>query len=77
VFIPKELPCPVSWFLKAGFISGVPFKAVEVLRNYHKGPSWFAEISGGEHIPVPLIMGVLLNKFEAKSPWLKELNNSP
>jgi hypothetical protein len=60
VLLPLEMPCPFSWFFKAGLSVGVPFRVTRVSKVYHQGPLWYLITVDGQKIPVPLILGVVL-----------------
>jgi len=64
ILIPEEMPCPVSWFFKAGLLAGVPFKTAKIAKKYHQGPLWFLETTEGLQMPVAFIMGLVVNILE-------------
>ncbi len=67
VLLPLEMPCPVSWFFKAGLSVGVPFQVVRVGKVYHQGSLWYLKTVEGVEIPVPFILGVVLKVLDNES----------
>jgi hypothetical protein len=67
VLVPKELPCPVSWFYKAGLSVGVPFQITRVSKVYHHGSVWYLKTVQNLDIPIPLVLGVILKVLDKES----------
>ncbi len=67
VLIPQEIPCPVSWFFKAGLSVGVPFKITRVGKVFHQGPLWYLNTEENLDIPVPMVLGVVLKVLDENS----------
>lgn len=67
VLLPLEMPCPVSWFLKAGLSVGVPFRVARVSKVYHQGPIWYLKTVENLKIPVPMVLGVLVKVLDRNS----------
>jgi hypothetical protein len=66
VLLPLEMPCPVSWFFKAGLCAGVPFRVARAGKVYHRGALWYLKTVEGLEIPVPFILGVVLQVLDKK-----------
>ncbi|MEN6329138.1 MAG: hypothetical protein ABFC91_02475 [Methanobacteriaceae archaeon] len=67
VLIPHELPCPVSWFFKAGLMVGVPFQVARVSQSYHQGPLWYLETVDGMRMPLAFLLGRVLKVLDEDS----------
>lgn len=66
VLLPLEMPCPVSWFFKAGLCAGVPFLVARAGKVYHQGALWYLKTVEGLEIPVHFILGVVLQVLDKK-----------
>jgi hypothetical protein len=67
VLLPLEMPCPVSWFFKAGVPVGVPFRVARVCKVHHQGPLWYLKTTENLNIPVSLVLGVVLKVLDKNS----------
>lgn len=67
VLLPLEMPCPVSWFFKAGLSVGVPFRVTRAGKVYHQGPIWYLKTVENLEIPVPMVLGVVVKVLDRNS----------